>query len=276
MNDEIRRYVDERMKRCEEMYGITVIAWFLRDRGMPRKNSDLDFVFLFKNKDNEKCKAIHDIIGYGFDFWGWDICDAFETIMRSHDNFYINPNAEIKDIYLSGEHKRSGLGYFGGIFWMVGNPEVGGNAEFLTNGVRLLDELMEKKIIVNYLVAPLKERIDKINYTNGMSSYEYLNTLWRLAVAKNILLGGEPGETDFPTLIHQFADGEILSVINSLMSVYKGALSKYSQRFTINSLNAYICAEYESIVLEMIELLPEKEEKSMSILESLKELVKGI
>lgn len=273
MNDVIRRYVDERLRRCEEIYNIDVIAWFLRDKGMPRKNSDLDIVFLFKNKADRKCRAIHDIIGYGFDFWGWDIYDALETVMRSHEYFYSNPTTELKDIYLSAEHKRGGLGYFGGLYWMVGNREAGGNADFLSDGVKLLESLMERKIIINYLIAPLKGRVDNIGYTNSMSSYEYLNTLWRLALSRSLLAGGKPGETDFVKLAERFIVGEALSITKSLLLVYRGSLSKYSQRFALAPLNAFIEEEFGDVQTNMQKLSPEREKCSRDILGELDGLV---
>lgn len=276
MNDAVYNYIGERMKQCEEVYHITVIAWFLRNRGILRKNSDLDIVFLFKNKNNGNCKAIHDIIGYGFDFWGWDIYDAYETILRSHEQFYMNPMAEMKDIYLSAEHKRGGLGYFGGLYWMVGNPEVGGNTDYLSNGVDLLDKLMERKIVVNYLIAPIRGRVDRVSYTNCMSSYEYLNTLWRLMLAKNILAGGKPGETDFVELIHRFVGGETLLSIKSLLIIYRRALSKCSQTFALTSLNSYISMEYDSIASETIKLMPEKEKSERDSMERLMKMTRRI
>lgn len=275
MNDAIYGYINERMRRCEEVYDIAVIAWFLRDRGILRKNSDLDIGFLFKSRNSGKCRAIHDIIGYGFDFWGWDIYDAYETVLRSHEQFYVHPEIEMKDVYLSAEHQRGGLGYFGGLYWMVGNREVGGNKEFLSDGIELLDKLMEKKIVVNYLVAPLAGRVNKMGYTNGMSSYEYLNTLWRLMLARNILAGGKSGETDFVELAHRFAGGEALSSIESLLHVYRRALSKHSQRFAIMSLNSYISREYESIASEMMKLTPEKEKSGGDTMNKLRELTKA-
>ncbi len=275
MNDVICRYIDERMKRCEEIYDISVIAWFLRDKGTPRKNSDLDIVFLFKNRADRKCRAIHDIIGYGFDFWGWDVCDAIETVKCSHENFYKNPTGELKDIYLSAEHKRGGLGYFGGLYWMVGSQIAGGDARFLSDGVELLDQIMERKIIVNYLIAPLGERVERLQYTNGMASYEYLNTLWRLELARSILAGGKPGETDFVELADRFIEGEILTLIKSLMHVYKDSLSKYSQRFALEPLNAFIADELGNVTAEMMKLVPEREKSSLNLLDRLSNLVIG-
>lgn len=273
MNDVICRYIDERMKRCEEIYDINVIAWFLRDRGMPRKNSDLDIVFLFKNRADRKCRAIHDIKGYGFDFWGWDIYDALETVTRSHEYFYLNPSAELEDIYISEEHKRGGLGYFGGLYWMVGNQQVGGNTFFLSDGVALLNSLMERKIVVNYMMAPLKARVDKMCYMNGMSSYEYLNTLWRLELSRSILEGGKPGETNFIELANRFIEGETLLHVKSLLHVYRDSLSKYSQRFALASLNAFIVKEFGNVMAEMEKLVPERAENSRDIMTRLEELV---
>lgn len=273
MNDVICRYIDERMKRCEEIYDINVIAWFLRDKGIPRKNSDLDIVFLFKNRADRKCRAIHDIIGYGFDFWGWDIYDALETVARSHEYFYLNPSAELEDIYISAEHKRGGLGYYGGIFWMVGNSQIGGNASFLKEGIALLNEIMEKKIIISYLLEPLEKRIETIEYTNCLSSYEYLNTLWRLLVSQNILLGGKSGETNFTEMANKYVGEETLPWIKILINVYNRALSKHSQRFSCVPLNKYVIMEFKCLKLEMEKLLPEKEKRFNSVMKNLEDLL---
>lgn len=270
MNKEIITFINNRLQKCEQFYNIKVLAWFPRDRGIYRKNSDLDIVFLFKRGFNSNCSAIHDIIEYGFDFWGWNIEDAVKTLAISNENYYSKAGKEIEDIYLSKEHARGGLGYFGGVYWMVGNTCTNGIGKEIEN---TLLNIMEKRIIVNYLIKGIAKRIDILEYEGRLSSYEYLNSIWRILLGKGIMEGNLPGKTDFKYLLKSYADECILDPVNDLWKTYENALGKHSQRFDIPVISDYIIKEYTGLKKETIKLEPEKKEIYLREIDWLKNII---
>lgn len=260
MDEVVFQSIQDRVMLCKDRYEITPLSWFVRDRGIYRSNSDLDIVFIFKNFGKTKCAAIHDIIGYGLDFWGWDIHDLIQIIKISNESYYAKPFENPEDIYLSSEHRRAGLGYFGGVYWGVGNKQ-SWEAELYSNQiVHLLNHVMEVKIIVSYLLNGVRSRVENLQYNVFLTSYEYLNSLWRILLSKSILAGNLPGQTNFGHLVDTYMDEGLIVLVNELINVYAKALGKHSQRFTIPEMNQYIINEYFDLQRKMGTLTPEKKD----------------
>lgn len=269
MQESLRLYINDRLTECECLYNIKVLGWFLRSRNIFRENSDLDIVFIFLNDRNKTCRAIHDIIGYGLDFWGWCLEDALQTLKISNERYY--ERGILEDFYLSNEHKRGGLGYFGGVFWMVGNPESGGEEFFLSSGQEALRKICEKRLVVEYLIGVIDGRIAQAEYSGYMTSYMYLNSLWRVLVAENIIKGDEPGKTNFIYLVDELVwDKEIREVIFKLLSVYGKSISKHSQRMFIPILNDFLEEKFDEIKKGSKEILPQHERTYLQAIDELK------
>ena len=78
MSHEIIQIIENRLQEYEKEYGICVLLWSFRgsiDIGIYRKNSDLDIIFIYQS-NNKKLRAMHDIVGHGFDYWGWILEDV--------------------------------------------------------------------------------------------------------------------------------------------------------------------------------------------------------
>jgi hypothetical protein len=79
LKHDIDSCINARIKQCEDFYEIEALFWFASGSiimGTYRENSDMDIKFIYRCK-KKKVSGIHDIIGYGLDFWGWDIEDIF-------------------------------------------------------------------------------------------------------------------------------------------------------------------------------------------------------
>lgn len=245
LDNRVKQLIDYRMKKCEEQYNIKVLSWFLRGSiqiGIYRKNSDLDLVFLYKNLEKQKCAGIHDIMGWGFDFWGWDIEDAVKDLNKNILFYHEYKKTNI--MYLSQEHARGTLDCLHGLYLKLGNDLVGGNNNFNLQFDELLQELLEPAILAEYALLGMKNIVHTVEIIGKLSSNEYLYSIWRVLLAGYIMDGGLPGDNRIDKLIEVCGDRNLQEQVDGLREIYKGALTKSSQRFEIDYLNNYIIQNY--------------------------------
>lgn len=270
--------IERKLMSCEETYGIKVLFWSFRgslDINISRKNSDLDIVFVFKNRTGNRISAIHDIIGYGFDFWGWDIEDAVRTIEINNDSFYQN-NVEYKNIPLTKEHARGGLTYYSGIYCYLGSEKSGSNLAEINILCDKLMGVMEKRVLISHVLAGVEKELDALEINGGMSACDYLYIIWRVLLAEHICKGGKPGESELDSLMPLYMDLETMDIVNRLRSIYKNSLSKHSQFFKIEELNIFICNKFNFLKKRSEVLAPQHEGDAKDKMEDLKMYIREL
>lgn len=259
LEQKVLDFIDERMKLCERRYNIQILFWTFRgslDIGIYRRNSDLDLIFVYKSL-GEKCAAIHDIVGYGFDFWGWDIEDALTTIEENHHQYYRYNRTS--PYLLSAQHLRGGLSYYWGFFCCLNNQRAKYYDQFYDVAYPIMNQMFEKRLLIEHILVGVPGICDTIRFQNYLSSNDYLYTVWRLLLSNHILHGGLPGESDIHDLMKAYLENTTACVTEKLIQTYRKALSKSSQMFEIKELNDYILSEYDRIFADSSNLHPEHE-----------------
>lgn len=268
----MRDMVEKKLASCEETYGVKVLFWSFRgslDVNISRKNSDLDLIFVFKNRTGNKVAAIHDIIGYGFDFWGWDIEDAVRTIELNNNSYYQNP-AECQNLPLTKEHARGGLTYYSGIYCYFGNIKSGSFGEEMKTLSDKLMGVMEKRVLISHILDGMEGELDKLEINGGMSACDYLYAVWGVLMAEHVYKGGLPGEGEIDPLIKLYMDGETADVVNRLRRIYKNSLSKHTQFFKIEEINVFIRNKFQFLQKVSGKLTPQHSLDMQEKIEGLK------
>lgn len=274
----MKEMIESKLASCEEMYDVQVLFWSFRgslDIDISRKNSDLDLIFVFRNRTKNKVAAIHDIVGYGFDFWGWDIEDAIKTIEINNSSFYANCS-DYQNIPLTKEHARGGLTYYSGIYCFLGNKKSGSNINKIEDLKEKLANVMEKRVLISHILAGVKSGLAKLEIEGGMSACDYLYTIWRVLLAEHVYKGGMPGESEIDFLMPLYMDKETMETVNRLRVIYKDSISKHSQFFRIINLNNYIDNKYVYLEKAGKELKPEYETDMKARIEEIKVYVDKI
>ena len=273
----VRNMIEERLTDCEERYGVKVLFWAFRgslDIGISRKNSDLDLIFVFKNMMEKKVSAIHDIIGYGFDFWGWDIEDAIRTIEINSQSFYEKGNG-YKTLSLSKEHARGGLTYYSGIYCCFNKEKAGSNLKEIDNLVKKFIDVMERKILILHILSGVQNSIVRLNVEGGMSACDYLYTIWRLLLSECVYKEGIIGESQITLLMTKYLDERNKEIVNGLRKVYKNSLSKHSQFFEIRELNELIFSKIDFLNGVLQDMEPQNNIEFQDKINEIKKIIGG-
>lgn len=228
----VETFIDKRMNEIEKQYGVEVLFWFARGSvtsGIFRDNSDLDLAFVYKCSGKEKVAAIHDIIGYGLDFWGWEIGDALKTLKNSHFE------------YQSEEHRRAGLDYYYGLYCAFGNYFAKGYNLFFDKTKDVFMSAFSPKICSELFLYKAQEIYEKLLKNKTLSYADYLNCTEYILCTIHILKGGLPGDVHIRKLARSFLPGDIKNTLKDILKKYKTSLRKNSQIMSIEVLNRYFC-----------------------------------
>lgn len=261
LDRELVTLIEMRLKRCEQQYQIRVLSWALRGSlaiGIYRKNSDLDLIFLYQCC-GEKVSGIHDIVGYGLDFWGWDIQDALEMISLNHKNYYENPADFTKSVTLSPQHTRGSLDYFQGFYCFVGNSDAVSKSRLFPETKDLFQKIMEKRIVLSHFISRLNSFSSHITLHGSLNSHDYLYAVWMILISRHLLHNGLPGEWKIRYLMDQYLEPSCQGDMETLLDKYKTALSKGSQILRNDRLNDYIQRNNHTLATQFQKLRPENE-----------------
>jgi len=255
---DIDSYINSRIKKCEDLYNIETLFWFgvgSLVTGIFRKNSDLDIRFIYKCK-GEKVAAIHDIVGYGFDFWAWDITDVLLFLQNGG-----------KDV-LSSEHARGSLDYCAGIFSMLGNEISGQYNSSYDKATDHLVKLFSKKICIEYFINLAQNIYLKREQSHILSYYEYLNCIEYLLACEHILENGLPGDIHICKLSKKYLDESMLYLLNELIAAYRDSASKHAQKKDIPLFNDFISNKLSELTAKSRAI----EDDTSNVLENINEL----
>lgn len=249
INREVSSIIEERMRLYEHMYGIEVLIWSLRgsmDVGIYRKNSDLDILFLYRSK-NKDIRAIHDIVGHGFDYWGWLVEDAILTIEKSNE---IYQNGET--YLLSAEHKRASLDYYHGLYGAIGNEYAVSSEIFEKEYLANFINAYRRETALAWINSRLKKTIKKINLQERLTGSEILYGVWYALMSKHIITGNEPGDNKLSRLISLYATKDEQYRIEEIHRDYQISVNKMAKSYYDMKLYHLIVNQYENNISYII------------------------
>lgn len=267
IREEYEQYIENRMKLYEKTYGIEVLMWSFRgsmDVGICRRNSDLDAIFIFKSK-NKNIRAIHDIVGHGFDYWGWILEDAVEMIKEA------NVLGEEGTSYTLGkEHRRAGLDYYFGVYCAMGNSNAKIYPAFFKNCVTELEQLYSIKAAVACLTDRMEEYCNKMKKNLSLSGHDIMYAVWYAYMSKHLILNNKPGDNKFNRLVELYASQEEKTEIMPIHNEYRRSESKEAKKYYSTSLYAMFLSQYDLNKEFMIEKqIEEKDNKQDIAIENL-------
>lgn len=237
----IENIIENQMRDYEERYGIQVILWTIRgsvDIGIHRKNSDLDIIFIYRSKD-KKIKAIHDIVGHGFDYWGWLLDDVITTVNES--NLLCDQGIPY---YISSEHERGSLDYYFGLYCAIDN-----NCACISEWVDAdIIECMRKIFVIKsclvWINSKLEKSYKKICGGEEISGNVYLYGVWYALMSKHILNGNRSGDNKFVLLLDKYTDDNEKIVIKKIYEDYIYSSGKNSKVYKNTIIDNLIMDQY--------------------------------
>lgn len=241
LNEVFVNEIEERIRKIENTYSVSVLFWNIRgsgDIGIYRKNSDIDIIFVYKS-DNKKNRAIHDIIGHGYDLWGWIIDDVFKTIINSFGKNDVNFH------YLTKEHARASLNNYFGFFVAIGNKLLCDRSGFINDNFSDLINIMDRKSIIFEFQNEIIKYVKRIENENKLSGNEMLYAFWYCEMSEKIISGGLPGENKLSDMIKNINDILLKSEIEDIKKLYNKSVTKHGQKFYSEKIFGYIIKQYK-------------------------------
>lgn len=238
---EIESIIANQMRDYEKRYGIQVILWTFRgsvDIGIHRMNSDLDILFIYRSKD-KKIKAIHDIVGHGFDYWGWLLDDAITTVNES--NLLCDKGIPY---HLSLEHERGSLDYYFGMYCAIDNK-----CSYISEWVdENIIECIRNLFVIKSGIVWMNNRLEKIYHMicegKKISGNAYMYGVWYALMSKHILNGNKPGDNKFVSLLEKYVDDNDKIAIKKIYEDYIYSNSKNSKVYKSNIIDSLIMKQY--------------------------------
>lgn len=242
VSKDIVHIIEEKMKFYEVTYGIQVLMWSFRgsiDIGIYRKNSDLDIIFIYRSV-NKNIRAIHDIVGHGFDYWGWLLEDVLTTIHES------NKLCDSGMPYvISKEHERGSLDYYFGIYCGIDN-ELSAITEAFSKYIEALRSVCMNKAMIVWFNNKIEKIYRKIVMKQEITGNEYLYSVWYAYMCKHIMLGNRSGDNKLRKLVGLYATliekEEIINIHND----YKVSESKTAKTYYSKIINDIITNQYKT------------------------------
>lgn len=239
---EIEDIVKTQMREYEERYRIQVILWTIRgsvDIGIHRKNSDLDIIFIYRSKE-KNIKAIHDIVGHGFDYWGWLLDDVITMVNES--NLICDKGITY---YISSEHERGSLDYYFGLYCAIDNE-----CSYICEWVDVkIIECIRKLFVVKSCIVWMNSKLEKIYRMicegGSISGNTYLYGVWYVLMSKQILNGNRPGNNKFVLLLDEYIEDKDKQIIYKIYEDYIYSNSKNSNVYKNNFIDSLIMEQYD-------------------------------
>lgn len=245
---EIKKCIEEKIRAVERKYGIKAMFWCTRGSmhaEIYRKNSDLDILYVFQKKGVTEINAVHDIVGYGFDLWGWNIEQVLLTVKQNLKQIYLG---KMNYWVLSKEYRRGNLMYYGGIYCALGNENYYRLDKKWSIFENVLWNAFEPCILQMEFMHEFYEMKRRIVSGVPITFCDYLNTISDLLLLEHVLKGGMPGQANIYYLAKLYLPDFHQGVLYHLLSEYQNAIGKYEQRAYISELNELILERVERLL----------------------------
>lgn len=238
LKDYALEYIHSIKKDYEKRYHIQILMWVVRKsflKGLERRTSDLDVVFIFQNMDFEKKTIIFERADRRVELQCWDIQDILEIIAENKRRSLYGK--EFQPYYKRDEFKHYILDYYNGFY-------IGWESNFMQDYYgfwqscgKHIWNLYEPLAAAKILHLDLKSQIERAETGYLLSLNEYINAIWAGMAGIHILEGGKPFDVQVKSLAEQYLEIEDAKLFLEMVGYFKQTVQKQSNYCNREDLN---------------------------------------
>lgn len=218
-------YINEHKIEYEHIYGIKIYAWFIRKstiRGLGRKSSDLDVVFLFLG-NKKKYSIIFERADRRNEFQLYSVSDAWKLMIENKKRVLSNKGSDLYEV--SPMYTHYVFDYFNGIACSIGNRFKYAEESYLSFE-KLLTKVYEPLCAAKQLADEAKLIRDRLRVGYEVSLNQMINSIWAGIGATMLLNGSLPGTLDIRSMHPPFISEQEQVQINSMVLKFKQSVQK--------------------------------------------------
>lgn len=238
LTDDIIQYVEGIKEEYEKNYHIQILMWVVRKsflRGLERRTSDLDVVFIFQNLDLQKKKIIFERANRRIEIQCWDIQDILEIIIENK-RLAIKAK-DFKLYYKNDEFKHYILDYYNGFYAGWESGLMRDYYGFKQKCGEQIWNLYEPFVAAKMLYAELLGQVKRIEWGYWLSLNEYINAVWSGMAGLHLLGGGSPSDIQIESLMKRYLEEKDAVLLKKLVFHFKQTVQKQSNYCNMSELN---------------------------------------
>lgn len=278
LTDEIIEFVGAVKTEYERRYHIQILMWAVRKsflRGLERRTSDLDIVFVFQNLDSTNKKIIFERAWRRIEMQFWDIQDILEII--SENKRLAVQGKDFKPYYKNNEFKHYILDYYNGFYVGWESNLMRDCYDFKQYCGKQIWNLYEPFVAAKMLYLDLCGQIARVEMGYWLSLNEYINAIWSGMAGIHLLNNGSPSDVHIESLALLYLEKKDAELLIEMTAYFKQTLQKQSNYCNLEELN-HIMKQLQCQLEQKMELYQVKEwnieKEIMDIQEKLKEVKK--
>lgn len=259
LTDEIIEFVSNVTKEYEKKYNIQILMWAVRKsflRGLERRTSDLDIIFIFQNLDSISKKIIFERAYRRIELQFWDIQDILEIIAENKRRSI--QGKDFKPYYKNDELKHYILDYYNGFYVAWESNLMRDCYEFKLYCGKQIWNLYEPLVAANMLYLDLNRQIVRVQEGYWLSLNEYINAIWSGMAGIHLLSNGRPSDVHIESLAKHYLEKKDEELLLKMVVYFKRTLQKQSNYCNLEELN-YIMKQLQRQLEEKMEHYQVKE-----------------
>lgn len=241
LTDDIIQYVNARKMEYEKRYHIQILMWSIRksiSRGLDRRTSDLDLVFIFQSLDHQKKHIIFERADRRIEIQCWDIQDILEVIVENKR--LAMAEKDFSPYYKSNDLRHYILDYYNGFYvgWGAALSQCFYGFEDICG--KQLWNLLEPYVIVRMFFLDLSRQAERIRTGYYLSLNEYLNALWMGMAGIHLLEKKTFSNMQIEMLVQKYLPKEKQEFVFGLTRHFKQTIQKQSNYCNEEEINCII------------------------------------
>lgn len=230
------KYIEEKITEYECRYDICVLLWFVRKsfmRGLERKSSDLDIVFVFTDVCHKK--MIFERADRRVEIQCWNLEDILDIIITNRERAF--KDRAFRIYYKEDFFKHYILDYYNGFYCGLGSALAGDRNGFLDRCEKNLWRIYEPLVPAWMFYLELKEQLGNLKEGYFLSLNEFLNAVWCGLEGIHLMEGGRPWEADIKQLSSAYFDNRDYELVCCMVSYFKNTVQKQSNFLNSGKVN---------------------------------------
>lgn len=236
----MRSFIEARRIEYQEMFQIEVLFWFVRKstiRGLGRKASDLDLVFIYRSMNPKPVKILFERYEKRNEIQCWDIVDVISCIKNKTKTFYQMEKDVNEDETKLFEHYF--LNYFDGFYVGLFSDQRGYCFDFEEKLLPAFSQVFEPQIIIWDILNEVNKVQKKWNQGYFFSISEVLNQVWSILFCMDLLYKGLGARVNIDLLVMEYLDDNLVAEVKKYLGIFRQSLHKqsnygrYPQLFTM-------------------------------------------
>ena len=268
-------FVKSKITEYQDLFQIEVLFWFVRKstiRGLGRKASDLDLVFIYRSMNPGPVKILFERYEKRNEIQCWNIEDVFACIRKKVEIFYQGGKNNGDEETKLFEHYF--LDYFDGFYIGLFSDRKGYGYHFESKMLPVLKQVFEPKIIMQDILNNIDLIQRKWNQGYFFSIGEVLNQVWSILFCKDLLYKGLDAQVNIDALIMEYLDDDLVAEVKEDLRIFRQSLHKQSNYGRYSQLFSMIFALSEQLKQQMDESVTEI--RYDFIIQQLDEVRKGV